>query len=64
MTEEERQKTILELEQQVFSSKPKIKRKNKCEVCGGKLENGECLDHPVYVRMHHDYLMKTRKNYE
>ena len=55
MTEEERQKTILELEQQ----KPK-----ECEVCGNKLIKGECEDHPTHIRMHYQYLMRMRKNYE
>ena len=62
MTEEERQKTILELEQQVL--KPKVCEKPKCEVCGDQLINGECVDHPVHIRMHHHYLMRMRKQYE
>jgi hypothetical protein len=43
MTEEERQKTILELEQQVFG----VKKPKECEVCGNKLIKGECEDHPI-----------------
>jgi uncharacterized protein (DUF983 family) len=62
MTEEERQKTILELEQQVFGSK--IKKPKECEVCGNKLIKGECEDHPTHIRMHHQYLMRMRKQYE
>jgi hypothetical protein len=69
MTEEERQKTILELEQQVlgdkpWSKKPKTKKKAKCEVCGGKLINGDCPEHAVHIRMHHQYLKRVRSQYE
>jgi uncharacterized protein (DUF983 family) len=62
MTEEERQKTILELERQVFGDK--IKKRKECEVCGNKLIKGECEDHPTHIRMHHQYLMRMRKQYE
>ena len=62
MIEEERQKTILELEQQVFGDK--IKKPKECEVCGNKLIKGECVDHPTHIRMHHQYLMRMRKQYE
>ena len=71
MAEEERQKTILELEQQVLSHKPwnqkpklKTKKKGKCEVCGEELVDGDCPEHPPHIRMHHQYLMRMRKNYE
>ena len=60
MTEEERQKTILELEQQVLG----VKKPKECEVCGNKLIKGECEDHPTHIRMHYQYLMRMRKNYE
>lgn len=63
MTEEERQKTILELEQEVLGYKSKSQPR-VCEVCGNKLIKGECKDHPVHIRMHHNYLMRVRKNYE
>ena len=65
MTEEERQKTILELESAILKPiperKPKIK---KCECCGEPLVDGECLDHPSYVRMHQQALDKMRKHYD
>ena len=44
MTEEERQKTILELEQEVLGYKSKSQPR-VCEVCGNKLIKGECEDH-------------------
>ena len=59
MTEEERQKTILELEQQVFDTK--LNEIKKCEVCGDELINGDCPEHPSHIRMHHQYLMRMRK---
>ena len=68
MTEEERQKTILELERQVlgekpWDQKPKIRKKErKCEVCGNGLINGDCPEHPVHIRMHHNYLMRMRQS--
>tara|TARA_Y100001973_G_scaffold24735_1_gene36954 strand:+ start:1303 stop:1533 length:231 start_codon:yes stop_codon:yes gene_type:complete len=70
MTEEERQKTILELEQEVLGYKPwntkinkRLKKDNKknCEVCGGELINGDCPEHAVHIRMHHNYLMRMRE---
>jgi hypothetical protein len=65
MTEEERQKTILELEKAVCKSIPKrepaIKR---CECCGDPLVGGECRDHPSYMRMHRAALNKIRKQYD
>tara|TARA_Y100000310_G_C20276929_1_gene620720 strand:- start:124 stop:366 length:243 start_codon:yes stop_codon:yes gene_type:complete len=80
MTEEEKQKTILELEQEVCGSKLKLikkptlqeklerqskaKKKRMCEVCGEKLTNGDCSEHPSYIRMHHNYLQRMRKQYE
>ena len=71
MTEEERQKTILELEQEVLGHKPygikpklKTKKKGDCEVCGVRLVDGDCPEHPVYIRMHHHYLQRMRKQYE
>ena len=71
MTEEERQKTILELEQQVLGHKPwnqqpklKTKKKGKCEVCGEELVDGDCPEHPVHIRMHEAYLKTMRKKYE
>ena len=63
MTEEKRQKTILELEQEVLGYKSKSQPR-VCEVCGNKLIKGECEDHPIHIRMHHNYLMRVRKNYE
>tara|TARA_Y100001938_G_C7768589_1_gene272114 strand:+ start:90 stop:302 length:213 start_codon:yes stop_codon:yes gene_type:complete len=68
MTEEERQKTILEFEQEVlghkpWNQKPKTKKKEKkCEVCGNELINGDCPEHPVHIRMHHNYLMRMRQS--
>ncbi len=78
MTEEERQRIIQELEEQVLGEKipynvklhKKLnlkKKKNKvenCEVCGGELINGDCPEHPIHIRMHHNYLMRMRKQYE
>lgn len=71
MTEEERQKTILELEQEVLGHKPwdtklnkRTKKKGKCEVCGVKLINGDCSEHAVHIRMHHQYLERVRSQYE
>ena len=43
------------------SAAKKAKKIKKCEVCDEELVDGECLDHPVYVRMHHNYLMRMRK---
>lgn len=62
MTEEERQKTILELESAIC--KPISERKPKCEVCGEPLQNGKCRDHASYVRMHQQALDKMRKQYD
>ena len=71
MTEEERQKTILELEQQVLGDKPwnveiskRTKKTGKCEVCDAELINGDCPEHPVHIRMHEAYLKTMRKKYE
>tara|TARA_R110002074_G_scaffold280270_1_gene451681 strand:- start:660 stop:875 length:216 start_codon:yes stop_codon:yes gene_type:complete len=71
MTEEERQKIILELEQEVLGYKPwntklnkRTKKKGKCEVCGGKLINGDCPEHPVHIRMHHNYLQRVSRQYQ
>ena len=77
MTEEERQRTIRELEEQVLGDKTPYnvklnkqlnlkKKKNKaekCEVCGGELINGDCPEHAVHIRMHHNYLMRMRYQY-
>jgi hypothetical protein len=61
MTEEERQKIILELEQEITrGDKPSRER----EVCGSKLVKGECEDHPVYIRMHERALKDIQKQYE
>ena len=62
MTEEERQKTILELEQQVFGNE--LDKAKECEVCGNKLIKGQCEDHATHIRMHHQYLTRMRKQYE
>lgn len=76
MTEEEKQKIILELEQEVLGDKipydvklhKKLnlkKKKNKaekCEICGGGLINGDCPEHAVHIRMHHNYLMRMRES--
>ena len=71
MTEEERQKTILELEREVLGYKPwnskqnkQNRKKAKCEVCGGELINGDCPEHAVHIRMHHQYLQRVRNQYE
>ena len=69
MTEEERLKTILQLEQEVlgdkpWNQKPKTKKKAKCEVCGGELINGDCPEHAVHIRKHHQYLQRIRSQYE
>lgn len=73
MTEEERQRTILELEQEVLGHKPwnielnkrtKKNKKNNCEICGGELINGDCPEHAVHIRMHHNYLTRIRKRDE
>jgi len=72
MTEEERQRTIRELEEQVLGDKsynakqnkrPKKNKKEKCEVCGDELINGDCPEHAVHIRMHHNYLMRMRDQY-
>ncbi len=72
MTEEERQRTIRELEEQVLGDKPynvkqnkrlKKNKKEKCEVCGGELINGDCPEHAVHIRMHHNYLMRMREQH-
>ena len=72
MTEEERQRTIRELEEQVLGDKPhnakqskrlKKNKKEKCEVCGGELINGDCPEHAVHIRMHPNYLMRMRDQY-
>ncbi len=75
MTEEEKKRVILELEQQVFGNKEESevksnkKKSNKkkekvCEICGTALVEGECADHPSYIRMHHSALARMRKPYE
>ena len=76
MTEEERMKTILELERQVCKfptkpeelevKKPKVREveADECEVCGDTLEDGECYAHPQYVRMHRRALNNNRETYE
>jgi hypothetical protein len=72
MTEEERQRTIRELEEQVLGDKPynvkqnkrlKKNKKEKCEVCGGELINGDCPEHAIHIRMHHNYLMRMREQH-
>tara|TARA_R100000152_G_C6581373_1_gene45101 strand:+ start:212 stop:451 length:240 start_codon:yes stop_codon:yes gene_type:complete len=75
MTEEERQRTIRELEEQVLGNKTpynvklnkqlnlKKNKAEKCEVCGGELINGDCPEHAVHIRMHHNYLMRMRDQY-
>ena len=62
MTEEERQKTILELEQQVLGNKSKTEEE-KCIVCGDKLIDEKCPDCPPYKVLHHYYLMGKRREY-
>ena len=65
MTEEERQKTIMELERAVCKPIPKREPKvKKCECCGEPLVDGECLDHPSYMRMHRAALRKIREQYK
>ena len=65
MTEEERQKTIMELERAVCKPIPKRKSAiKKCECCGEPLVDGECRDHASYVRMHQQALDKMRKQYD
>jgi hypothetical protein len=68
MTEEERQKTILELERanckfpstaedlglQQHMNEP------KCEVCDMELIDGECEAHPQYMRMHRRAIRQLR----
>ena len=36
----------------------------ECEVCGGELINGDCPEHAVHIRMHHQYLQRVRSQYE
>ncbi len=65
MTEEERQRTILELESAIGKPPPSRKpRVEECECCGQPLINGECEDHPSYVRMHQQALDKIRRQYK
>ncbi len=76
MTEEERRKTILELEEEVCkfptkpeeleAQKPKAREveSDECEICGDKLEDGDCYAHPQYVRMHRRALRNIRSNYK
>ena len=71
MTEEERQKIILELEEEVLGHKPwdvklnkRTKKKGKCEICDGKLINGDCPEHAVHIRMHERALKDIQKQYE
>ena len=72
MTEEERQKTILELERanckfpstaedlglQQHMNEP------KCECCGEPLIEGSCPDHATYMRSHQVALNTMRDQYE
>tara|TARA_R100000278_G_C5350316_1_gene121591 strand:- start:209 stop:445 length:237 start_codon:yes stop_codon:yes gene_type:complete len=74
LTEEEKQKVILELEQEVLGDKIpygvklhsqlNLKKKKikpeKCEICGGELIEGDCPEHAIHLRMHHNYLMRMR----
>lgn len=74
MTEEERQKIILELEQEVLEDRPpydvklhkrlKQNKNKKCEVCNGELINGDCPEHAIHIRMHHNSLSRIRQQYE
>ena len=67
MTEEERQKIILELEEEVLGYiklNKRTKKKGKCEICDGKLINGDCPEHAVHIRMHERALKDIQKQYE
>lgn len=63
MTEEERQKTILELERAVCKPIPK-RRVAKCECCGEPLIKGSCPDHASYMRSHQVALNTIREQNE
>ena len=63
MTEEERQRTILELEAAVCKPAPK-KQVAKCECCGEPLIEGSCPDHASYMRSHQAALETLRKQYK
>ncbi|MAG59229.1 hypothetical protein CMO96_00345 [Candidatus Woesebacteria bacterium] len=70
MTEEERKKTILELEQSVCKFPTKAENlkidspDEECEVCGAKLENNECREHSTALRMHRRAIRSVRNNYK
>ena len=61
MTEEERQRIIRELEAQVLGSTKEQDKIKKCEVCGQELIKGDCLDHALHIRMHHNALARMRE---
>jgi len=72
MTEEERQKTILELERATcrFPSTAEDlglqqhMNEPKCECCGEPLIEGRCPDHASYMRSHQAALNTMRAQYE
>ena len=64
MTEEERQKTILELETAICKPVFKPRPEPKCECCGEPLIRGRCPDHASYMRSHQAALNIIRGQYE
>lgn len=74
MTEEEKKRTILELERASckFPSKPEDfnllvseeKKDDLCEICDSKLEDNECYAHSQYARMHRRALKNVRNMYK
>jgi len=62
MTDEEKQRVILELEREI--PKSRAEREPKCEVCGNKFVKGDCPEHPVHIRMHHNYLQRVSRQYQ
>ena len=64
MTEEERQRTILELEAAICKPIPKRKQAAECECCGEPLIEGSCRDHASYMRSHQAALNTIREQNE
>jgi len=69
MTEEERQKTIMELEKAVCKPIPERRPRKetaveKCECCGEPLTDGKCRDHASHQRRHQQALDRMRKQYD
>ena len=64
MTEEERQRTILEREAAICKPLPKKRQVAKCECCGEPLIKGSYPEHASYMRNHQAALNTIREQNE